>query len=49
VLARPHQAIPRHDGDREGLRVLLLARQGAITSRTAAINALKALVSRPWC
>jgi transposase len=44
VLARPHQAIPRQDGDREGLRVLLVARQGAITSRTAAINSLKALV-----
>jgi transposase len=44
ALAREHQAIPRNDGDREGLRVLLVARQGAITSRTAAINSLKALV-----
>jgi transposase len=44
ALARTQQAMPRHDGDREGLRVLLVARQGAITSRTAAINSLKALV-----
>jgi transposase len=44
VLARPHQAIPRQDGNREGLRVLLVARASAVTSRTAAINSLKALV-----
>jgi len=44
ALARTHQTIPRTDGDREGLRVLLVARQGAVTSRTAAINSLKALV-----
>jgi len=44
VLARDHQAIPRQDGDREGVRVLLVARASAVTSRTAAINSLKALV-----
>ncbi len=40
----PHQAIPRQDGNREGLRVLLVARASPVSSRTAAINSLKALV-----
>jgi len=44
VLARDHQAIPRQDGDREGVRVLLVARASAVTSRTAASNSLNALV-----
>ncbi len=44
ALAREHLAQPRRRGDREGLRVLLITRRGAIRARTKAINHLKALV-----
>lgn len=38
------RAILGNDGDRKGLRVLLVARQGAIASCAAAINSRKALL-----
>ena len=44
ALARTSQSDPRADGPREGLRVLLLARDTAVSARTAAINTLKALI-----
>jgi transposase len=44
ALARTVQSNPRADGPREGLRVLLLARDTAVSARTAAINTLKALI-----
>jgi transposase len=44
ALARSAQSHPRADGPREGLRVLLLARDTAVSARTAAINTLKALI-----
>lgn len=44
ALAREHQTVPRSDGVREGLRVLLLARGNAVVARTAAINTLKSLI-----
>lgn len=44
VLGREHWATPRARGTREGLRAMLVARQGAQLARTAAINELKALV-----
>jgi transposase len=43
ALARTVQGNPRADGPREGLRVLL-ARDTAVSARTAAINTLKALI-----
>jgi transposase len=43
ALSRKHLAQPRRRGDREALRVLLAAREGAITARTKAIGQLKAL------
>lgn len=44
ALARPHLAAPRARGDREALRVLTTARQGAVVARTKAIGQLKALI-----
>jgi transposase len=44
VLAATHHAQPRSDGDREALRILLVAREHANTTRTAAINVFKSLV-----
>jgi transposase len=44
VLGREHLAAPRSGGEREALRVLLAAREGAVNATTAAINQLKALV-----
>jgi transposase len=44
ALARQHLAAPRARGDREALRVLLTARQGAVVGRTKAIGQLKAMI-----
>lgn len=44
VLGRERLAAPRADGDREAARVLVVTRESAVHARTAAINALKALV-----
>jgi transposase len=44
ALSREHLAAPRARGDREALRVLLTARQGAVVARTKAIGQLKALI-----
>ena len=44
ALSREHLAAPRARGDREALRVLLTARQGAVVGRTKAIGQLKALI-----
>jgi transposase len=44
ALAATHHAQPRRDGDREALRILLVAREHATTVRTAAINTFKALL-----
>jgi transposase len=44
VLSRAHPAIPRADGGREVLRVLMAARGGAIDTRRRSICQLKGLV-----
>ncbi len=44
ALSRQHLAQPRARGDREALRVLMAARQGAVVGRTKAIGQLKALI-----
>ena len=44
ALSRPHLAAPRARGDREAMRVLIAARQGAVVGRTKAIGQLKALI-----
>lgn len=44
ALGRRHPAIPRADGAREVLRVLMVAREGAIETRVRAIHQLKALI-----
>lgn len=44
ALSREHLAAPRSRGDREALRVLMAARQGAVVARTKAIGQLKALI-----
>lgn len=44
ALSRDHLAAPRSRGDREALRVMVSARQGAVVSRTKAIGQLKALI-----
>jgi transposase len=44
ALAASHHAQPRRDGDREALRILLVAREHANTTRTAAINVFQALL-----
>ena len=45
ALAREHHAAPRTDGPREAARILLVTRDSAVKARTAAMNALKALVT----
>lgn len=48
ALSREHLAQPRRRGEREAIRVLLAARNGAISARTQAIALLKAsIVSAP--
>jgi transposase len=42
--AREDLAAPRARGDREAMRVMLTARQGAVVARTKAIGQLKALI-----
>jgi transposase len=44
ALSRKHLAQPRRRGEREAMRVLLSARQGAVIARTRAIGQLKALI-----
>jgi len=44
VIARGHAAVPRADGPREVLRVLMLVRDGAIDIRRAALCQLRALI-----
>ncbi|MGC9671590.1 IS110 family transposase [Planosporangium sp. 12N6] len=44
ALDADHHAQPRADGVREALRILLIAREQATTTRTAAVNLLKSLV-----
>jgi transposase len=44
ALAREHLAQPRRRGEREALRVLLAAREGAIRARTQAIGLVKAFI-----
>lgn len=44
ALATEHVIQPRVRGEREAMRVLLAARQGAVLASTAAINQLKALI-----
>lgn len=44
ALTTAHHAAPRADGDREALRILLVAREHANSTRTAAVNIFKALV-----
>lgn len=44
ILGRTRWSTPRARGAREGLRAVLVARSGAQTARTAAINQLKAAV-----
>ena len=44
VLGAKHHARPRRDGDREALRILLVAREHATTTRTAAVNLFKSLL-----
>jgi len=44
VLSRRTWSTPRARGTREGLRTLIIARDGAKIARTAAINALRALI-----
>jgi transposase len=44
VLNQQRPAIPRADGEREALRALLAARDGAVSARTAALNQLRNLL-----
>jgi transposase len=44
ALAAAHHAHPRSDGDREALRILLVAREHANATRTAAVNVFKSLL-----
>jgi transposase len=44
ALAREHLAVPRERGLREALRALVVTRNSAVTSRTAAICHLKSLI-----
>ena len=44
ALTREHLAGPRAGGDREAMRVMLSARQGAVAARSKAIGQLKALI-----
>jgi len=57
VLRMPldRKALPRSDGDREAMRILLIARNEISTTRTGQINRLRALLllgdddDREWC
>jgi len=44
VLNQERAAIPRASGEREALRALLAAREGAVSARTAALNQLRDLL-----
>ncbi len=44
ALSRTRHAQPRRDGEREALRILLVAREHARNTQTAAINVFKALL-----
>jgi transposase len=44
ALGREQLAAPRLAGQRDGLRALLMTREGAVLARTAAINQLRALI-----
>jgi transposase len=44
ALGSVRHVLPRADGDREALRILLVAREHANTTRTAAVNVFKALL-----
>jgi transposase len=44
ALATANHAQPRADGQREALRILLVAREHASTTRTAAVNVFKSLI-----
>jgi len=44
ALAASHPARPRSDGDPEALRILLVTREHANTTRTAAVNVFKSLL-----
>jgi transposase len=45
VIAAPHAATPRHlQGPREALRVVMIARDGAINTRTDAIRQARAII-----
>jgi transposase len=44
VLAQKRPAIPRSNGEREALRALIAARDGAVTARTAALCQLRDLL-----
>jgi len=44
VLTQKHPAIPRANGERQALRALLAAREGAVSARTAALNQLRDLL-----
>jgi len=44
ALAAKRHAQPRRDGDREALRILLVARDHATSTRTAAVNLFKSLL-----
>jgi transposase len=44
VLNQQRPAIPRASGEREALRALLTAREGAVSARTAALNQLRDLL-----
>jgi hypothetical protein len=47
ALSREHLAQPRRRGDREAIRVLVSAREGAVLSRTRAIARLHGLPRLP--
>jgi transposase len=55
VLPVDRKALPRSDGDREAMRILLIARNEISTTRTGQINRLRALLllgdddDRVWC
>jgi transposase len=44
VLSQQRPVLPRANGEREALRALLAAREGAVSARTAAINQLRDLL-----
>jgi transposase len=44
VLGQKRPAVPRSNGEREALRALMAAREGAVIARTAALSQLRALL-----